>query len=146
MAEIQTLLDDVIETEISNLKALPVEDERRGKAIQDLVSLHKLRIEEIKAQTDAVEKTERREMDSKQRKEELAARNADRIREEENQARQLREQKIDRYVRTGVAAAELILPLVFYGIWMSRGFKFEESGVYSSTTFRNLFSRFKPAK
>ena len=30
MAEIKTLLDDVIETEISNLKTLPIEDERRG--------------------------------------------------------------------------------------------------------------------
>ena len=73
MAEIKTLLDDVIETEISNLKTLPVEDERRGDAIRDLVSLHKLRIEEIKAWADVEEKSERREMDSRQREEELAA-------------------------------------------------------------------------
>lgn len=146
MAEIKTLLDDVIETEISNLKTLPVEDERRGDAIRDLASLHKLRIEEIKAQADVEEKSERREMDSRQREEELAAKDADRTREEENQARQLREQKIDRYVRIAVAGAELVLPLMFYGIWMRRGFKFEESGVYSSTTFRNLFSRFRPTK
>ena len=66
--------------------------------------------------------------------------------EEELQNRQLREQKIDRYVRIAVAGAELVLPLMFYGIWMRRGFKFEESGVYSSTTFRNLFSRFRPTK
>ena len=85
-------------------------------------------------------------MDSKQQEAERAAKEVDRNRENETQARQLREQKIDRYVRTGVAAAELILPLVFYGIWMKRGFKFEESGVYSSTTFKNLFNRFKPAK
>ena len=38
------------------------------------------------------------------------------------------------------------LPLVFYGIWMKRGFKFEENGVYTSTTFRGLFNRFKPTK
>ena len=92
------------------------------------------------------EKVERRKMDSKQQEAERAAKDVDRNRENETQARQLREQKIDRYVRTGVAAAELILPLVFYGIWMKRGFKFEESGVYSSTTFKNLFNRFKPAK
>jgi hypothetical protein len=49
-------------------------------------------------------------------------------------------------VRIAVAGAELVLPLMFYGIWMRRGFKFEESGVYSSTTFRNLFSRFRPTK
>ena len=89
MAEIKTLLDDVIETEISNLKTLPVEDERRGDAIRDLVSLHKLRIEEIKAWADVEEKSERREMDSRQREEELAAKDADRTREEENQARQM---------------------------------------------------------
>ena len=58
----------------------------------------------------------------------------------------LREQKIDRYMRIAVAGVELVLPLMFYGIWMRRGFKFEESGVYSSTTFRNLFSRFRPTK
>ena len=38
------------------------------------------------------------------------------------------------------------LPLVFYGIWMNRGFKFEETGAYTSTTFRGLFNRFKPTK
>lgn len=146
MAEIQTLLDDVIKTEISNLRNLPSGNEKRGAAIRELASLHKLRIEEIRAQADVDEKVERRKMDSKQQEAERAAKDVDRNRENEAQARQLREQKIDRYVRTGVAAAELILPLVFYGIWMKRGFKFEESGVYSSTTFKNLFNRFKPAK
>ena len=97
-------------------------------------------------QADVDEKSERREMDGRQRREELACKDADRAREEELQNRQLREQKIDRYVRIAVAGAELVLPLMFYGIWMRRGFKFEESGVYSSTTFRNLFSRFRPTK
>jgi len=146
MAEIKTLLDDVIETEIANLRTLPSGDEKRAVAIRDLVALHKLRIEEIKAQADVDEKCERREMDSEQRKAELAGKDTDRNREEAFQKQQLREQKIDRYVRTGVAAAELVLPLVFYGIWMGRGFKFEESGVYASTTFKNLFNRFKPTK
>lgn len=146
MAEIKTLLDDVIKTEISNLRTLPSGDEKRGAAIRELASLHKLRIEEIRAQADVDEKAERRKMDSKQQEAELAAKDVDRNRENEAQVRQLREQKIDRYVRTGIAAAELILPLMFYGIWMKRGFKFEESGVYSSTTFKNLFNRFKPTR
>lgn len=146
MAEIKTLLDDVIKTEISNLRTLPSGDEKRGAAIRELASLHKLRIEEIRAQADVDEKAERRKMDSKQQEAELAAKDVDRNRENEAQVRQLREQKIDRYVRTGIAVAELILPLMFYGIWMKRGFKFEESGVYSSTTFKNLFNRFKPTR
>lgn len=146
MAEIKTLLDDVIETEIQNLKRFSPDAEGKADAIRDLAALHKLRIEEIKAHTDAEEKAQRREMDSEQRKAELASKDTDRNRDEELQACQLREQKIDRYVRVGVAAVELMAPLVFYGIWMKRGFKFEESGVYSSTTFRNLFSRFRPTK
>ena len=52
----------------------------------------------------------------------------------------------DRYFRLGISAAELILPLMFYGIWMNRGFKFEKDGTYTSQTFRSLFSRFKPTK
>ena len=146
MAEIKTLLDDVIETEIQNLKRFSPDAEGKADAIRDLAALHKLRIEEIKAHTDAEEKAQRREMDSEQRKAELASKDTDRTRDEELQKCQLREQKIDRYVRVGVAAVELMAPLVFYGIWMKRGFKFEESGVYSSTTFRNLFSRFRPTK
>lgn len=146
MAEIKTLLDDVIETEIEHLKSLPSGKEERASVIRDLAALHKLRIEEIKAQTDADEKCERRVMDSDARQAEIAGKNADRNREEAFQNRQLKEQKIDRYVRVVVAGVELVLPLVFYGIWMKRGFKFEESGVYSSTTFKNLFNRFRPTK
>ena len=105
MAEIKTLLDDVIETEIRNLKQFSSDDEGKADAIRDLAALHKLRIEEIKAQTDAEEKAQRREMDSEQRKAELAGKDTDRTRDEELQKCQLREQKIDRYVRVGVKGA-----------------------------------------
>ena len=52
----------------------------------------------------------------------------------------------DRYFRLGMAAAELVLPLMFYGVWMRRGFKFEQDGTFTSQTFRGLFSRFRPTK
>lgn len=42
--------------------------------------------------------------------------------------------------------AGIILPLVFYGIWMRKGFKFEETGCYTSKTFGNLQHFFKPKK
>ena len=76
MAEIKTLLDDVIETELANLRTLPSGNEERAKAIRDLAALHKLRIEEIRAQADVDEKSERREMDGRQRREELACKDA----------------------------------------------------------------------
>lgn len=228
MANIQNLLDGVIETEIQNLESLSSGSDEKSKAIQDLATLHKLRIEEIKAMTDADEKSERRKMDSEQRKAELTlkekqatqqetqqkaeisfkerqadgaeaerkmkdeqfkaefalkerqiegntaehklketqaenesdykhaeldlkerelnGKDADRIQEDEIQRRQARDQMIDRCVRAGVAVGELVLPLVFYGIWMNRGFKFEETGSFTSTTFKNLLNRFRPTK
>ena len=59
---------------------------------------------------------------------------------------QLVEQKKDRYFRLGLETAGLVLPLIFYGIWMRKGFKFEETGTFTSTTFRGLFNRFRPTK
>ena len=228
MAEIKSLLDGVIEQEIQNVEALSSGTDEKSKAIQNLATLHKLRIEEIKAETEAEEKRERRVMDSEQRKAELAlkekqatqqetqhqaelsikerqvdsaeaerkmkdeqfkaelalkkrqadgdtaehklkkeqaevdtkhkdaeltlkereldGKEADRDREETFQKRQARDQMVDRCVRAGVAVGELVLPLVFYGIWMNKGFKFEETGSFTSTTFKNLLNRFRPTK
>lgn len=67
-------------------------------------------------------------------------------RDEEMKRTQLSEQIKDRYFRLGIAAAELMIPLMFYGIWMKKGFKFEETGTYTSTTFRGLFNRFRPTR
>ena len=153
MAEIKSLLDEVIEAEIAYVGSLSPEDEKKSKAIQHLADLHKLRIDEIKAKTDADEKRLRRAMDSKQHRAELTLkeRQADddeaaRANEEQFKQHQLNDQVIDRYVRIGVATAELVLPLVFYGVWMKRGLKFEETGTFTSQTFKNLFNRFKPTR
>ena len=153
MAEIKSLLDEVIEAEIAYVGSLSPEDEKKSKAIQHLADLHKLRIDEIKAKTDADEKRLRRAMDSKQHRAELTLkeRQADgdeaaRANEEQFKQHQLNDQVLDRYVKIGVATAELVLPLVFYGVCMKRGLKFEETGTFTSQTFKNLFNRFKPTR
>ena len=51
-----------------------------------------------------------------------------------------------RKVRLGIDCASLVLPLMFYGVWMKRGFEFEKEGTFTSTTFRGLFNRFRPTK
>ena len=153
MAEIKSLLDEVIEAEIAYVGSLSPEDEKKSKAIQHLADLHKLRIDEIKAKTDADEKRLRRAMDSKQHRAELTLKDrqadgdeAARANEEQFKQHQLNDQVLDRYVKIGVATAELVLPLVFYGVWMKRGLKFEETGTFTSQTFKNLFNRFKPTR
>lgn len=50
------------------------------------------------------------------------------------------------YVKTGVELASIVVPVIFYGIWMKRGLEFEQEGSYTSATFKGLVSKFKTTK
>ena len=126
--EIRKLLGEEIKTEIRDLSTLEPGSKEKSTAIEDLAKLYKLRIEETKNEWDFREKYDAREGDKQLKKE------------------QLEEQVKDRYFRLGVEAASIILPLIFYAAWMKRGFRFEETGTFTSTTFRGLFNRFRPTK
>jgi hypothetical protein len=52
----------------------------------------------------------------------------------------------DRIIKVLVDGATVIVPIIFYNVWMNRGFKFEETGTFTSNTFKNLFGKFKPTK
>ncbi len=54
--------------------------------------------------------------------------------------------KKDQYLGYGIDIAGIVLPLIFYGVWMGRGFKFEEKGTFTSQTFKGLINRFRPTK
>ena len=126
--EIRNLLGEEIKTEIRDLSTLEPGSKEKSIAIEDLAKLYKLRIDETRNEWDFSEKYDTRESDNILKKD------------------QLEEQVKDRYFRLGMEAAGIILPLMFYAAWMKRGFRFEETGTYTSTTFRGLFNRFKPTK
>lgn len=132
---IKDLLSEEIAEEIQALSTLEAGSKEKSTAIEDLTKLYKLRIEENKSEWEADEKYNRRVMEDKAN-----------TRDDELKQVQIAEQVKDRYFRLGIAAAELMIPLMFYGIWMKKGFKFEETGTYTSTTFRGLFNRFRPTK
>lgn len=132
---INELLDGEIAAEIQSISEMKDGSTEKSKAISDLATLYKLRIEENKNLWEADEKYDRRKM------EEDAG-----LRDDNIKRTQISEQIKDRYFKVGIAAAELMIPLVFYGIWMNKGFKFEETGAYTSTTFKGLFNRFRPTK
>ncbi len=133
--EIKELLGEEIKAEIESLTSLQAGSKEKTQAINDLATIYRLKIEETKNEWDADEKYNRRIMEENQKNVENAQKST-----------QLLEQVKDRYFRVGIAAAEIVLPLIFYAVWMNKGFKFEESGTYTSTTFRGLFNRFKPTK
>lgn len=126
--EIKNLLEEEIKNEIENLASLEPGSEKHSTAVESLAKLYKVKLDEDKTSMEYLDKTRNRESDKGFK------------------VAQIEENVKDRYVKIGIAAAELVLPLMFYAVWMGRGFKFEENGTYTSTTFRGLFNRFKPTK
>lgn len=150
---IKELLNEEIAAEILAISSLPSGSEEKSKAIEDLAKLYRLRIEETKSELDAEDKRSRRTLESEAnvreneiKKSQLNEQIKADVQDEQYKRSQLDEQVKDRYFKLGIAAAELLIPLMFYGIWMRKGFKFEETGTYTSTTFRGLFNRFRPTK
>ena len=151
--QLKDLLSEEIKTQIQDLSKLDPGSAEKSKAVDDLATLYKLKIDETKMELDFDEKQARRKMDKENRlkddalkEQQLQDENSVRERDELIRKEQLAEQVKDRYIRLGIAAAEIILPLMFYSKWMKKGFKFEETGTFTSTTFRGLFNRFKPTK
>jgi hypothetical protein len=133
--EIQELLSGVIKTKLQNLCRVDPGSKEEADAIKEIVELYKLRIEETKIELDSREKDDRRIDESEARE-----------RDEILRERQFREQMRDRNFRLVVEITGIILPLSFYGYQFYRGLKFEETGTVTSTFFRNLLGRFRPAK
>ena len=151
--QLKDLLSEEIKTQIQDLSKLNPGSAEKSKAVDDLATLYKLKIDETKMELDFDEKQARRKMDKENRlkddaikEKQLKDENSVREHDELIRKEQLAEQGKDRYIRLGIAAAEIILPLIFYSKWMKKGFKFEETGTFTSTTFRGLFNRFKPTK
>lgn len=97
---------------------------------------------EIEAEIEAISNMDPGSEDSERAIENLSKLYQLRIDEAKNEE-QLKESFKDRVVKIGTTAAEIVVPIVFSSIWMSRGFKFEETGTYTSNTFKWLFNKFK---
>ena len=138
--ETKELLEDVIAGKLQILKEeLSMDDEDKTESVSDVINLCKAMVEDDKVKLDNEEKIKKRETDERTLKE---AREAD----EKFKEQQEKNQKWDRRIKYGLDAASIGLPLLFYGIWMKQGFRFEETGTYTSQTFRSLFGKFSPKR
>lgn len=133
--ELREMLIEEIKEEIRSLSKLTPGSKEYESAVKNISTLYQTNIDELKTEFDCKEMVEKRHAEFGQNAIENSLK-----------ADQLREQKIDRWCRIAIGGAEILLPLIFYGVWMRRGFKFEENGTYTSTTFRNLFNRFRPTR
>lgn len=127
----KTMLEEEIQAELEKIASLNPGDKEHSAAVDSLATLYRLNIEETEKERKFMKECEHDLIEER----ELELKNA-----------QLEEQKKDRWWRFGLDAAGIVLPLTFYAIWMRKGFKFEETGTFTSTTFRGLFGKFKPTK
>lgn len=138
--QIRQALANEILSQLNGLSELDSGSKEQQIAIDNVAKLYRLGLEDVKIDAECEEKQHHMDMEGKRNDEELNRQ----IREEEFKKNQLAEQIKDRYFRLGIDVAGIILPLMFYATWMKRGFRFEETGTFTSTTFRGLFNRFRP--
>ena len=165
--KLKELLDKRIEEALNGLSTFdPMSDEYK-LGVDNVVKLYKLSSDDAKAVMENAEKRERREMEAEQFARDLECRNEElqfkqnqlseqkrehncdaNFRTEELQYKesQTEQQKLVDYIKLGAEIAGIVLPLMFYGRWMKKGFEFEQTGKFSSDTFRGLFMKFRPTK
>lgn len=118
MADIKQMLEEEIENQIVELKSLEAGSEEKSRATEDLAKLYKAKIEETKVEADA-----------------------------NNKKHELNDQVKDRYWRYGIEIGLGLIAIGFNAVVFSRGMKFEETGTYTSGTFRRFMGNFpKPFK
>ena len=144
--DIITMLDEQIKAELGDLANLTVGSKEHTEAIEGLAKLYRLRIDDPKAAMEYNKeidddnfRREQMEQEQKQHQEQME-------KEEQSRKEQLVEQKKDRYIRIGIAAAELVVPLVFFAKIYQMGYDLEKDGTFTVQTLKNLIRFIKPTK
>lgn len=100
--------------------------------------------QEEKLRHEQMEQDERLRHEQMEQEERLHMYQAER--EEQSRKEQLAEQKKDRYIKIGIAAAELMVPLVFFAKIYQMGYDLEKDGTFTVQTLKNLIRFVKPTK
>lgn len=117
MDQTRELLTRQIDTDIQSLASMEAGSEEKTATIDGLTKLYRLKIEETQNE---------RELEAKKAERDILKR--------------------DKIIGRALDAASIGLPLIFSAIWMRKGFRFEETGAYTSQTFRNFWSKIRPFK
>lgn len=120
MEELQKMLETEIGNEIAGLENLDLGSAEHSRAVADIVALSNARINSSKVDLEFENTIMQETKNSNDSRNSIA--------------------------RVVVDAAGVVLPLMFYGKWMKKGFDFEENGAITSFTFRNLISKFRPTR
>lgn len=122
--KIREALANEILKELECLDSFEYGTEEHEKAVESLIKLYRVGLEEVKTDTEYDEIVTRREMEK--------------IKEEKDQK--------DRWIRYGIDICEAFGPWVIYCWLFNEGLIFEKTGVVSSNFFRSLIQKLMPKK
>lgn len=120
-------LMDQITDQLQSINTLEYGSEKQAQVVDNVTKLYKLALEEERLDNDYEENMDKAYAESEHKKVEF---------EEQKKERKLK------LVLGVLGPCVSIGTLIFDAVWMKRGFKFEESGIYTSDTFKR-FNRFK---
>ena len=144
--DIITILDEQIKAELGGLSGLAVGSKEHTEAIEGLAKLYRLRIDDSKAAMEYNKEIDDENFRRDQMEQEKTQHQEQVEREEQSRKEQLAEQKKDRYIKIGIAAAELMVPLVFFAKIYQMGYDLEKDGTFTVQTLKNLIRFVKPTK
>ena len=135
---IEGLLDDVIKSELEKVKDSTMSPEEKRTMVEYLVKLNSIQTErkEVKRKENELE-LKHLELEDK-----IEVQTDDKAYKEVLAKREM----LQTFVKGGIEVFGVVAPIMFYSAWMKRGLRFEETGTYTSQTFKGLFGKFKPTK
>ena len=135
---IEGLLDDVIKSELEKVKDSIMSPEEKRTMVEYLVKLNSIQTErkEVKRKETELE-LKHLELEDK-----IEVQTDDKAYKEVLMKREM----LQTFVKGGIEVFGVVAPIMFYSAWMKRGLRFEETGTYTSQTFKGLFGKFKPTK
>lgn len=144
--DIIAMLDEQMKAGLEGLSGLTVGSKEYTEAVEGLAKLYRLRIDDSKAAMEYNKEIDDDNFRHEQMEQEQKQHQEQAEREEQSRKEQLAEQKKDRYIRIGIAAAELVVPLVFFAKIYQMGYDLEKDGTFTVQTLKNLIRFIKPTK
>lgn len=128
---------------IEHLDTLDPDSEEYKSVANTVINMYDSWIRGAKVGQEGVKATMEHEDREAQRKHELEMKKIEERMTELKLKQQQKQHTTEVAISAGVGLLGTIISLIAYGKMFNRGLKFEETGTFTSTTFRNLFGKFK---
>ena len=125
-----------------------IETQLHEEIVDELTTLSKMDVgtEEYRITVDGVAKLVDRAIEMEKLAQSKEDQISDRLFERDLKLKQMREEKLDRYIRNGIAIAGIIIP-VMVTIWGTKAsFEFEKEGTVTTIMGRGFINKLLPKK